>query len=48
MPHSELDKILDNHFLMIPLLLGAAAGAVVSIAAGFYLTFQAVVMIGAS
>ena len=42
-----LEKILANPFTRIPFFLSIAGGAFVSIAAGFYLTFQAVILIGA-
>ena len=44
---AALQKVLANPFTRIPFFLSIVAGAFVSIAAGFYLTFQAVVLIGA-
>jgi len=40
-------RIYSNHWTGVPFTIGLALGAVVSIAAGYWLTFQAVVLIGA-
>ena len=42
-----LEKILSNRFLTLPFLVSCAAGAVVSIAAGFRITYEIVVFLGA-
>jgi hypothetical protein len=40
-------KIYSNHWTGVPVTIGLALGAVVTVAAGYWLTFQAVVLIGA-
>jgi hypothetical protein len=40
-------KIYSNHWTGVPFTVFLALGVVVSIASGFWLTFQAVVTIGA-
>jgi hypothetical protein len=44
---AALQKIVAHPFTRIPFFLSIIAGAFVSIAAGFYMTYQAVVFIGA-
>ena len=44
--NAMLDKVMSTAVLRIPFFLSIAAGAVISIATGFYLTFQLVVEIG--
>lgn len=46
MDSEQLQKILTNRFIMVPVMLGIAAGAVVSIAGGFYTAYQVVTWIG--
>jgi hypothetical protein len=43
----QIQKILDNRPAMIAICLCVAAGAVVSIAGGFLLTYNVVTMVGA-
>ncbi|MDR3608689.1 MAG: hypothetical protein P4M08_15100 [Oligoflexia bacterium] len=46
-----LDKFQDlmsNRAVSIVVMLGAAAGAIVSIAGGYYITYRLVTLIGAS
>ena len=40
-------KIYSNHWTGVPFTVGIALGTVAGIAGGFWLTFQAVVLIGA-
>ncbi len=40
-------KLYSNHWTGVPVTIGIALGVVVGIAAGYWLTFQAVVTIGA-
>lgn len=47
MNKEAIEKILDNRPAMIVIMLCAAAGAVVSIAGGFWLTYKLVTFIGA-
>lgn len=41
-----VEKLLSNRVLLYPLLLGAVAGAVVTIAGGFYFVYEIVTLIG--
>jgi hypothetical protein len=40
------EKIQANRFILVPLLLGTVAGAVVSIATGFVATYHVVTWLG--
>lgn|GEM_PF-1842927 len=40
-------KIYSNHWTGVPFTIGLALGAVAAIAGGYWMTFQAVVTIGA-
>jgi hypothetical protein len=47
MNNELIQKVLDNRPLMIVLMLGVAAGAIISIAGGFLVTYKLVTLIGA-
>ena len=46
-PKQKLEELIYNPWTAVPMVLSAVVGAVIGIAAGFYVTFQAIVMIGA-
>lgn len=41
-----IDKVMENRFAMIVISLSIAVGAVVSIAAGFLITYKIVTYVG--
>jgi len=43
----KLEDLIYNPWTAVPMVLSAVVGAVIGIAAGFYVTFQAIVWIGA-
>lgn len=45
-PKEMIQKVLENRPAMIVIMIGAAAGAVISIAGGFLVTYNLVTMIG--
>jgi hypothetical protein len=47
MDNEIVQKVLENRPLMIVLMLAIAAGAIVSIAGGFLMTYGLVTLIGA-
>lgn len=47
MNNELISKVLDNRPVMIVVMLGTAAGAVISVAAGFRIVYQLVTWIGA-
>jgi hypothetical protein len=47
MNNEAIQKILENRLVMIFVMLGVAAGAVVSIATGFRIAYKVVTFIGA-
>ena len=42
----QLQEALKNPMLRLPLMLGIAAGAVVTIAGGFFITYKVLVFLG--
>jgi hypothetical protein len=46
MNNAAIQKILANRPVMVVLMLSVAAGAIVSVAAGFVMTFKLITFIG--
>jgi hypothetical protein len=44
----DFHQLMSNRAVAIVVMLGAAAGAIVSIAGGYYVTYRIVTLIGAS
>ena len=42
---NQFNELMSNRMIAIPVMLSAAIGGVVSIAAGYYLTFQLITLL---